>query len=325
MRDVARSSGSSGLFAFPRSQVFVIRAEPMPEAKGHDGRQVDRENETRQPATGHDWPADLDLLFRDLDDLLGQIEAKSSFHTYDDPLLPSIAMRAVLELAQRRLEDIELGSTDASGRGESAARIEDAWRRAMIEAQGWAQRGSSPDDEEEATSRVSVAALAEEIATYRRCLPELLRQHEGEFVLIKGTEIAGFFPDLSAGLREGYRRFGIVPLLIRQIAVRPIRQSISPTWCSEPMPRLDVPIGPDGPIIDVRLWIGPDQRDVLISSGRPVPSPLSVAGLVDTGAGSTAILLALAEGMDLNILNWKMLSSSAFGDEEVRPRSIKSA
>ncbi len=87
----------------------------------------------------------------------------------------------------------------------------------MIEAQGQARRGSSADDETKGTVDVSVAALAEEMATYRRCLPELLREHEGEFVLIKGTEIAGIFPDRSAGLREGYRRFGIVPLLVRQI------------------------------------------------------------------------------------------------------------
>ena len=65
--------------------------------------------------------------------------------------------------------------------------------------------------------RVSITALAEEIATYRNRLPELLREHDGQFVLIKGTEIAGIFPDRSTALREGYRRFGIVPLLVRQI------------------------------------------------------------------------------------------------------------
>jgi hypothetical protein len=218
MRDVARRSGRGCLFAFPCWQAFVIRAEPMPEAKVDEGRQVDRKNETGPLATGRDRPADLDLLFRKLDDLHGQIAAKSSFHTDDAPLLPSIAMRAVLELAKRRLEDIESGTTHATRRGESAARIEDAWRRAMIEVQGRARRGSSADVEETNSVEVSVAALAEEMATYRRCLPGLLREHEGEFVLIKGTEIAGVFPNRSAGLREGYRRFGIVPLLVRQIA-----------------------------------------------------------------------------------------------------------
>jgi aspartyl protease len=82
------------------------------------------------------------------------------------------------------------------------------------------------------------------------------------------------------------------------------------------MPRLKVPIGPDGPIIDVRLWVGPDQRDVLISRGQSVPQPLSVAGLLDTGARWTAIPRVLAEEIGLRVSDWRKLSSSAFGDEE---------
>jgi hypothetical protein len=34
----------------------------------------------------------------------------------------------------------------------------------------------------------------------------------------KGADILGTFPDRSAALREGYRRLGIVPFLVRQIA-----------------------------------------------------------------------------------------------------------
>ena len=47
-----------------------------------------------------------------------------------------------------------------------------------------------------------VAEIAQEIATYRSRLPELLA-HEGEFVLIKGDRVIGFFEDSSAALREG--------------------------------------------------------------------------------------------------------------------------
>jgi hypothetical protein len=45
----------------------------------------------------------------------------------------------------------------------------------------------------------------------------MVKEHEGEFVLIKGTEIVGFFADDSSALREGYRRFGVVPLLVKRI------------------------------------------------------------------------------------------------------------
>lgn len=62
-----------------------------------------------------------------------------------------------------------------------------------------------------------VAEIAQEIATYRSRLPELLA-HEGEFVLIKGDQVIGFYSDQSEALREGYRRFGLVPLLVKRIA-----------------------------------------------------------------------------------------------------------
>jgi hypothetical protein len=65
----------------------------------------------------------------------------------------------------------------------------------------------------------ALAAIAEEIATYRNQLPQLLREQAGRFVLIKGADILGTFPDRSAALREGYSRFGVVvPFLVRQIS-----------------------------------------------------------------------------------------------------------
>jgi hypothetical protein len=64
----------------------------------------------------------------------------------------------------------------------------------------------------------SLAAKGREIAPYREHLAQLLRELAGRFVLIKGTDILGTFPDRSAALREGYSRFGVVvPFPVRQI------------------------------------------------------------------------------------------------------------
>jgi hypothetical protein len=64
-----------------------------------------------------------------------------------------------------------------------------------------------------------VEAIAEEFATYRAHLSEMVAEHDGEFVLIKRDEIVGFFPDVSSAFREGRRRFGIVPMLVKRITV----------------------------------------------------------------------------------------------------------
>lgn len=69
----------------------------------------------------------------------------------------------------------------------------------------------------EAPSPSSIEAIAAEIATYKTRLPEFVRDHDGDYVLIKGTEVVGFFADDSSAMREGYRRFGVVPLLVKRI------------------------------------------------------------------------------------------------------------
>jgi hypothetical protein len=88
----------------------------------------------------------------------------------------------------------------------------------MIEEQPNGQPGSAiPARAKIEVSPSSVEAIAEEIATYRARLSEMVEGHDGEFVLIKGNEIVGFFPDESSAFREGRRRFGIVPMLVKRI------------------------------------------------------------------------------------------------------------
>ena len=71
-------------------------------------------------------------------------------------------------------------------------------------------------------ARDYVADIAVEIATYKARLPELLA-HEGDYVLIKGDQVIGFYKTSRAALRVGYRRFGEVPLLVKKVAaVEPV-------------------------------------------------------------------------------------------------------
>ncbi len=81
------------------------------------------------------------------------------------------------------------------------------------------------------------------------------------------------------------------------------------------MPRLEAPIAEDGPIVDVRCWIGIEHDNALRSRGLPRPKPFSTRRLIDTGARATAIQRALADGMGLPIHDWVMITSSALGNE----------
>jgi hypothetical protein len=81
------------------------------------------------------------------------------------------------------------------------------------------------------------------------------------------------------------------------------------------MPRLEAPIGRDGPIIDVRVWIGPEQEEALKTRGLKPPRPSSIPGLVDTGAQMTAIERVLADGMGLPVHDWVGVRSSVLGTE----------
>lgn len=58
--------------------------------------------------------------------------------------------------------------------------------------------------------------LERELATYREKLPELV-QHEGQYVLIHGDSVADVFATYQDALRQGYRRFGLEPFLVKQI------------------------------------------------------------------------------------------------------------
>ncbi|WP_165252002.1 hypothetical protein [Paludisphaera soli] len=60
-------------------------------------------------------------------------------------------------------------------------------------------------------------ALSEELAVYAANLDRLL-ENEGDYVLIRKSEICGVFPERGDAEEEGLRRFGDVPVLIKRIA-----------------------------------------------------------------------------------------------------------
>lgn len=61
-----------------------------------------------------------------------------------------------------------------------------------------------------------MADLEKEIETYNANLSSW-EQHEGQFVLIHGSTLVGFYGAYEQALSVGYERFGIEPFLVKQV------------------------------------------------------------------------------------------------------------
>jgi hypothetical protein len=90
-------------------------------------------------------------------------------------------------------------------------------KRSTTEHQDNSSRG--PTLEETAAAMVEQMdknLLEQEAAYYLAHLPEWY-DHEGEHVLIHGKEQFGFFASRDAALEEGFRRFGRVAFLVKEV------------------------------------------------------------------------------------------------------------
>jgi hypothetical protein len=64
--------------------------------------------------------------------------------------------------------------------------------------------------------------LAQELATFRKELPNLLSQ-AGKYALVKGDKVESVWDTYADAIREGYRQFGLQPFLVKQIlATEPV-------------------------------------------------------------------------------------------------------
>ncbi len=57
--------------------------------------------------------------------------------------------------------------------------------------------------------------LDSEIRLFERRKAEFLQNHAGEYILVVGSDVLGFFPTDLAAYEEGLRQRGNVPMLIR--------------------------------------------------------------------------------------------------------------
>lgn len=66
--------------------------------------------------------------------------------------------------------------------------------------------------------RPRAASLNREQTVYEANLSRWLADHEGQYVLIKGDNVDGFYDSRDEALMAGYARFGIGPLFVKLVS-----------------------------------------------------------------------------------------------------------
>lgn len=59
--------------------------------------------------------------------------------------------------------------------------------------------------------------LDNELRTYKKHREELLGTAEGKYVLIHNDQVVGVFESKMDAISQGYRQFGNVPFLVKQV------------------------------------------------------------------------------------------------------------
>ena len=75
--------------------------------------------------------------------------------------------------------------------------------------------------------------LKKEIEVYESQKAELLDKSKGKFVLIKDDKVIDIFDTEIDAIRQGYKRFGNVPFLVKQIVELEIPQNFTKSCFSQ--------------------------------------------------------------------------------------------
>lgn len=60
-------------------------------------------------------------------------------------------------------------------------------------------------------------ALEKELALFAKMKPDLLKNHDGKFVLIRSEEFIGAYDSAENAYAEGVKRFGREPFLVKKV------------------------------------------------------------------------------------------------------------
>jgi hypothetical protein len=63
----------------------------------------------------------------------------------------------------------------------------------------------------------TMSPLESDYQFFESKLSELLKEHRGQFVLIKDNTLHGFYPSMEEALKDAYKKFGNAEFLIQEV------------------------------------------------------------------------------------------------------------
>lgn len=73
---------------------------------------------------------------------------------------------------------------------------------------------------------MSQTLYQQEQSVFDRNLPEWLAPREGQWVVIHGEDVVGFYPSAKEGYLDALDRFGETPFLLREVTARSQRITV---------------------------------------------------------------------------------------------------
>jgi hypothetical protein len=90
--------------------------------------------------------------------------------------------------------------------------------------------GQSTHQENTPTIEAVPNLFEQELATFAAHKADLLRDHPGKWVLIKGDQVLGVYEDQMAAANAGYQKLGNVAFLTKEILEQDRVYEFSPRW-----------------------------------------------------------------------------------------------
>ena len=128
--------------------------------------------------------------------------------------------------------------------------------------------------------------LRPELEVYQEKIHEW-EGRDGEFVLIKGGDVHGFFSSYDDALTRAYELFGLESFFRETDQVR--RACSLHIQTRRSMPHFTSSVTTDGPVLNVIFSVSAARKTALEKRNQPVPNVVQSRGLVDTGASCTCV------------------------------------